>query len=460
MAHVVKKCNCRDGGRKLGNECPLLGRRDHGAWWFRYEAPSGPDGKRRRPWAGPFPTKSKAQEEATRLEARVSDGEPTADRTTRVSAYLEDWLERKRKTLKPSTYDSYEEAVTLYYRPGIGHLRLYQVDEGHLEALYEAMQAIHDPPEKPSELLRRLIAARATATWTRDGEEAPGLWGRRPIGPARIHRIHAVIRSALGSAVKRGILARNAAMTVDLPKVPKRKPLVWTPARVAKWRLTGRRPSPVMVWLPEHTGRFLDCAEEDGERLYPLYHLAVTRGLRRGELWALEWVNVELDVAAGSGWVAVREEEAEVGQEAGERTSVKSDSGWRTIPLDRANTLLLELWRRRQAAERESAGDDWRESGRVFTADDGAPLRIDFIGDHFDVLVARHGLPPVRFHDLRHCAATYLLASGSDIKMVAETLGHSKSAFTADTYVNVLPDLAVAAAEAAVAVIPRKRREA
>ena len=96
----------------------------------------------------------------------------------------------------------------------LGHLRLYQVAEGHLEGLYEAMQTIHDPPEHPSELLRRLIAARATVTWTREGKTEPGLWLRRPISPARIHRIHAVIRSALGSAVKRGILARNPAMTV------------------------------------------------------------------------------------------------------------------------------------------------------------------------------------------------------------------------------------------------------
>lgn len=459
MASPTKKCNCRDDqGRKLGQKCPLLAKRDHGAWWVRYEAPPGPDGKRRRPWAGPYPTKTRAQEEATRLEARVSDGEPTADRTMRLSAYLDDWLERKRKTLKPSTYASYEEAVTLYYRPGLGHLRLHQVDEGRLESLYDAMATIHDPPEKPGELLRRLLAARAKATWTREGEDEPGLWQRRPISPARIHRIHAVIRSALGSAVKRGVLARNPAMTVELPKAPKRRPLVWTPARVAKWKLTGRRPSPVMVWTPEQTGRFLDGAEGDGERLYPLYHLAVTRGLRRGELWGLEWVNVELDVAAGTGWLAVREEEHEVGQEAGERASVKSEAGWRTIPLDRHNVLLLERWRRRQAAERMAADiGDWTESGRVFTAENGSPIRIDFIGDHFDVLVRRYGLPPVRFHDLRHCAATYLLASGADLKVVAETLGHSKFSFTADTYVNVLPDLATAAAEAAVAVIPRRR---
>ncbi|MEV5411034.1 site-specific integrase [Thermopolyspora sp. NPDC052614] len=183
----------------------------------------------------------------------------------------------------------------------------------------------------------------------------------------------------------------------------------------------------------------------------------MTRGLRRGELWGLEWVNIELDVKAETGWVAVREEEHEVGRDAAERASVKSEAGWRTVPLDRSNVLLLELWRRRQGAERERAGDAWTESGRVFTAEDGGPIRIDFIGDHFDVLVKRYGLPPVRFHDLRHCAATYLLAGGADLKMVAETLGHSQYSFTADTYANVLPDLAVTAAEAAVAVIPRRR---
>lgn len=468
MAHITKKCNCRDQttGRQLGQQCPQLGKRSHGAWWFRYEAPPGPDGKRRRPWSGPHATKTDAERELTRLQAEAVSGAPVADRAIKVGPYLDGWLDGKRNTLKPSTWASYRDAIELYHKPALAHLRLHQVSERHLEELYEAMQQINNQPEgPPSELLRRLLAARAK-------DERGKLWDSRPIGPARIGRIHAVIRSALGSAVKRKILAHNPATHVELPAAAKRRPLVWTPTRVARWQERLRaeeakepaerrpvpRPAPVMVWTPQLAGRFLDEVEEDDERLYPLYHLVATRGLRRGEVWALEWSNVELDAQAGTGWLAVREDEHDGVSGREERASVKSDAGWRTIGLDAVNVGLLARWRARQAAERLAAGDAWQGSGRVFTDPGGASLRVDYISEHFDTLVKRYGMPPIRFHDLRHCAATLMLAAGVDMKVVSETLGHRQYSFTADTYTSVVPELAAAAAEATVAIIPRRRR--
>ncbi len=461
MAWVGKRCNCRDeDGRQLGQACPQLSARAHGAWWVRYEAPPEPDGKRRRPWAGPYAKKSDADDAATKLEAAADAGVPVCDAKTRFGAYLEKvWLPAKKTKLKPSTYTSYQEAVRLYYKPGLGHLQMGQVREHHFEELYEAMAQIHSFQGEPSEMLRRLLAARAVATWTRDGEDEPGLWQRRKLTPARIRRIHAVARSAMGTAVKRRVLAHNPAMHVELAQVPRRRPLVWTVARIETWRRTGKRPAPVMVWTPELAGRWLDEIEEDGERLYPLYHLVATRGLRRGEVWALDWDNVELDVRAGVGTLAVREDESDADdqEDGAPEVSVKSDAGWRTVALDATNVGLLAAWRARQAAEQLAAGDAWQGSGRVFTAEGGAPVRIDYIGDHFDVLVARHGVPPIRFHDLRHCAASLMLAAGVDMKVVSATLGHSKYSFTADTYTSVVPELAAAAAEATVAIIPRKR---
>ena len=314
---------------------------------------------------------------------------------------------------------------------------------------------------KANSMLRRLLAVRRRATWLRDGEDEPGLWQRRRISPSRIRRVHAVIQSALSTAVKRRIITRNPAEHIELPPVPPRKPLVWTQARIAAWRRTGRRPAPVMIWPPEIAGEFLDRCEEDGERLIALYHLAVTRGLRRGDLWGLLWENVELDLAAGIGSIAIREDEStsyadEVDPE--ELISVKSAAGWRTIALDSQNVTLLARWRRQQAAERLAAGDAWEESGRVFTTPIGTPLRKDFIGDHFEVLVKRYGLPPIRFHDLRHCSASYMLASGADPKTVAATLGHGRASFTLDVYGSSLEELEQATAEAAVALIPRRHR--
>lgn len=449
MAHVVKRCNCRreDGG-KVGKDCPLLAKRDHGGWWFRYEAPAA-DGKRRRPWRGPFRTEGEAKREATKVTAAVADGIPVPERSVTFGQWLDEWLAGKKR-LKDSTWQSYEEAVRLYGKPGLGHVRLGALRESHLAELYEAMAEINTPAaEKPSEMLRRLLAARALAPWVHDrpGEE-PGLKRKLPLSPARIQRVHRVLSSALGAAWKQRRIAHNPAQHVELPAVRRPRPLVWTPQRVARWESTGRAPGAVMVWTPEQAGAFLDHAEATGERLYPLFHLVTTRGLRRAEVCGIRWENVAL----GEGTLSLLESDEE------DDEGLKSEHSWRSVSLDAVNVELLTGWHRAQLGERLRAGERWPDSGRVFTRKDGAPLREEYVSERFDALTRAAGLPPIRFHDLRHCAATIMLAAGVDMKVVSATLGHSRYSFTADVYTSVLPQLAQAAAEATVAMIPRRRR--
>ncbi|TDD35267.1 hypothetical protein E1287_14260 [Actinomadura sp. KC06] len=96
------------------------------------------------------------------------------------------------------------------------------------------------------------------------------------------------------------------------------------------------------------------------------------------------------------------------------------------------------------------------DSGCVFTAENGAPLREEYLSEHFVTLMKAAGLPPIRFHDLRHCAATLMLAAGVDMKVVQESLGHARYAFTADVYASVVPEVAAEVAEAT----PRSPQEA
>jgi len=100
----------------------------------------------------------------------------------------------------------------------------------------------------------------------------------------------------------------------------------------------------------------------------------------------------------------------------------------------------------------------WTDSGRAFTREDGTALRPGGVSEHFGTVVARLGLPPVRFHDLRHGAATMLLAAGQPPKVISETLRHSTVAFTMDVYTEVATELAEAAAVAIAAFIPRRAR--
>lgn len=152
--------------------------------------------------------------------------------------------------------------------------------------------------------------------------------------------------------------------------------------------------------------------------------------------------------------------------------------------------MVLLAWRTVQDAEKLTAGPVWLDSGLVFTSEDGSPLRPEWISQRFDSIVTQYAtlrrrhaegwsaeqlarrhrldqtkvnealnggpLPPIRFHDLRHGAATLALTAGVDMKVISETLGHARSAFTADTYTSVLPELAQAAADATAAVVPRR----
>jgi integrase len=441
-----KRCWCRepatigpDGkrrpGRLLGSACPDLGKKGHGHWYGRIEAPVGPDGKRRQPWVGPCDTEREAKDALLDALGAEKDGKHAADRKMTTGGFLVGWLEDQRPTLKPRTWESYAEAVRLYYKPGIGHIRLADLRDHHIRALYAAMRKINRPEADAGggELLRRLLAARVTV---------PHLPGRlrvtKPLGEAAIRRRHAVLSAALNDAVERHLIAVNPAATVKI-RPGKARPLLWTEPRVAQWRKDGKRPARVMVWSASQTGQFLDAIMND--RLYPLYHLAAYWGLRRQELVSLRWADLDL----ASRRLHVRGE-------------VKSEDSDRIIIIDQGTAKVLAAWQERQLFEALEWDAAWQDSGRVFTREDGSPLRPGAVYDHFTVLVRQAHMPPVAFHGLRHGAATMLIAAGQSVKVVSAVLGHATAAFTMDVYAVVAEELAESAAAAIEAFVPRKGR--
>ena len=192
-----RECGCHDPetGKRLGRACPKLGTvRGHGAWYVRYEAPRR-EGGRRQPVLGPFRTERDAKNKLAEVLGRLGQGMNVDDGRMLLGDYLERrlrWWESERE-LKPKTLESYREAVELYFRPGLGHVRLAELREHHFRDLYASMRLINRPGEGDGqdETLRRLLEARATV---------PHLPGRRastrPLSEARIKRIHAVAQSA------------------------------------------------------------------------------------------------------------------------------------------------------------------------------------------------------------------------------------------------------------------------
>jgi len=430
---------CRDPetGRQYGRRCPKLATKAHGAWYVRFEAPRGADGKRRQPRLGPFSTEKEAKAAVVTALGKVDAGVHVDDRRTTLADWLDRWLSWREPELKPRTLESYREAFILYWKPALGHLRLADLREHHIRDVHAAMRKLNTPGEDGdrSELLRRLAAARATAP------HLPGTRVRTSrLSEQRIKRVTAPLVTALNQCKT---LPVNPAKGIG-GKARKTRPLLWTEPRTERWRKDGRRPAPVMVWTAAQCGAFLDSIE--AERLYFCYHLAAYWGLRRGELAGLEWADLDLDKRR----LTIRQAQAD-----DQLDSTKSESSDRTITFDEGTAQAAKAWRKAQLRERMEWGPAWQDSGRVFTREDGSPLRPGHVSEHFEVLIRRAGLPPIRFHDLRHGAATMLIAAGQPIKVVSAILGHSTSAFTMDVYAVVAEELAEAAAVAIAAFVPR-----
>lgn len=487
-----KACSCRDPETKqlLGKKCPSIGKKGHGAWYARYEAPKSASGKRRQPRIGPFDTERECKAELGKVLGTAANPKAHDERKTTLSEYLERryaWRKSEAETgegLKKSTLDSEREAIDLYGTPGLGHIKVVDLTDEHFRELYAAMRKINRPEEKDdrTEILRRLKEARAT----RDGKRLHS----RPISESRIKRVHAVLHGALEDAKELSKIRQdNPADGVWRTKGGKRKqgrakPLLWTAERVEAWEKTGIVPAKVMVWTSAQCGAFLDFAEASEERLYPAFHLDAYYGPRRGELVGAEEQDLSLER---------RRLHVLQAQSDDELDDTKTDAGYRQIPLDDETVRVHRAWHKRKLEERLAWGEAYQDSGRVYCYEDGTALKADYLSSRFRILIERYGnirekagegwsveqiarqhrtteaavrvaltmpLPPIRFHDLRHGAATMLIAAGVDDKFVSEVLGHASVSFTKDVYAVVADEMAEDAARKISAFIPRQNRPA
>jgi integrase len=240
--------------------------------------------------------------------------------------------------------------------------------------------------------------------------------------------------------------------------------LLWTDERVARWRETGVKPGPVMVWTPAQLGAFLDAAESD--RLYALFHLIAYHGLRRGEGVGQGWEDFsparkEIRVSAEivvDGWTPIE-------------TPPKTDGSVGVVKLDSGTVNVLQAQCERQqrerdewnarAAERRAAGEDvqdWTDTGKMFTAEGGSWLHPDVVSKAFRRISDGAGLPPINLRDLRHGAAALVKAGGGDLHDAKVKLRHSTITLTSDTYMELFEEYEDELTEKAAAAVPRARR--
>lgn len=376
-----------------------------------------------------------------------------------MGEWLDRWLAGKR--IRKSGLNRYETDIRVHLKPHIGHRRLDRLRVSHLGDMFTAVADANAEILEQNAQRRAAIEELATVPWkgTENRARRKSMKAaidamppfRRVTGPATRQRVKATLRASLNDAISQQILTFNPAAHVEIDPVRKPKALVWTDERIAKWQQTGEKPSPVMVWTPKQTGAFLDFVAED--RLYAMWHLIAFRGLRRGEACGQPWSETNLDTHS----LTVSSQLVQDGWDV-ETSDPKTDSGFRVVALDDDTVDVLKRHRERQTADREQWGTAWVDTGLVFTQEDGSWLHPGKVTDLFERIVAASGLPPIRLHDLRHGAATLMLAADVDIKIVSDTLGHSDTRITRDIYQSVLPHVGKNAAEATAKLVPLQRK--
>ncbi len=187
-------------------------------------------------------------------------------------------------------------------------------------------------------------------------------------------------------------------------------------------------------WSAAEAGTFLASVRE--HRLAALFTVGVALGLRKGDMLALRWTDVDME----DGSLRVSRTVQRLGSGIGLiEGSPKSARSRRTVPLPGVCLEALQRHRVQQAKDRLSAGESWTDCGLVFASAKGTVIEPRNLNRLFDELSAQAGLRRLRFHDLRHTCASLLLAQGVQPRVVMEILGHSQLSITTDLYSHVMP---------------------
>lgn len=304
-----------------------------------------------------------------------------------VAQYLEYWLDVYKQSIRPRSYERYEQIVRLHLVPTIGKTRLDKLLPQQVQSLYAQKQ-------------KEGLSANTVLT------------------------IHNMLHRALKSAVRWGLVSQNACDNVE---VPRKAPYQIHPLTLAQTLI------------------LLDTVR--GHKHEALFVLAVATGMRRGELAGLKWQDVDLE----QGVLHINRSLVRVPTRMGSgymEAEPKTEKSRRSIPLPGfALEALQAHWQKQQRIKKE-AGEFWQEHDYVFCTPLGEHINPghDML-DEFKSILKRAGLPNVRFHDLRHGAATLLLGMGTHPKIVQEWLGHHDIGTTMDTYSHVLPTMQEGAAK-------------
>src|SRR6266516_2923194 len=298
----------------------------------------------------------------------------------KLGEYLEHWLKKVHKPgIRLTTYAGYRNVLDNHLLPGLGHIQLQGLTPQQVQAFY--------------------------ARELEDGLSPRTL----------VSMVHVVLHKALDDAVRWNLVPRNVCDAVSLPRFSVE--------------------SSIRSLTRDQAQKLLEVAR--GHRLEALLTVALVTGMRRGELLALRWRDIDLERRS----LQVRRTVSLIRGHGYVETEPKTAKGRRKIVLPQPVVEVVKQHRTHQLEARSKVGDAWHDHDLVFCNIYGDYLHPDRMVERFQKLLKEAGLPHLRFHDLRHSAATILLSMGVHAKVVQELLGHSNISMTMYVYSHVLPSM-------------------
>lgn len=357
--------------------------RSTGRWRLNVPGGTGPDGKR---VVHRKMVEAKTERAAKKLldlfSAEVQKGEYIEPSKLTFTEFVERWYKNYADSnLAPKTLFRYKQILSSRVLPAMGHLQVEQIKPFHLMEFYANLQE--------------------------DGVREDGKPGG--LSPKTILQHHRIISSILNDAVEWQVIPFNPASRVKPPKVQKKQ---------------------AACYEEEHVVALLAAAESEETKYQVLIQLAIFTGARRGELMGLEWQDINLD----AGTMEIRQASQYVPGKGVFAKDPKNESSSRLLSLPAFLVNKLRHYSAEQAAVQLKKGDMWQGSDRVFTTFDGRAMHPDTISGWFPKFLARHELPPLPFHGLRHTAATMLINQNLPTKSVSGRMGHANISTTYDIY--------------------------
>lgn len=351
-------------------------RKRNDKWGFTVDVGGG--GVRKQKSKSGFKTKKEAHKACAELIERYEDNnEPTK---MNMKDFFNYWLDNHYKyKVAKSTFDPLASRVKNKIIPLIGHIKLSDLKPYHIEKYH-------------NDLFNQGLGARSVAT------------------------LHSIVSRAVNYAVKQEMIIKNPCSIVGKPRVPNRD---------------------YTVWDIKDCHLFLSYVKNKDPYKYIAYYLAIYTGMRRSELLALTWDNVDFT----KNKIFVNKSLYYKNSSEFYFQDPKTKKSKRAIAIDETIIKELKAHRKQINEDRILYGPEYKEHDLVCCTFDGSPTPPNYLGDTFKKITNELDVPKIRFHDLRHTHATILLRIGENPKVIQERLGHASIQITLDTYSHVLPDM-------------------